>query len=107
MANDRLPRWLAHIYETNPSEIDCSRLQVLLPIYVEHEFDRALRPFSDDQLTAVRIHLDHCPDCREEYEGLREVLALAAEGQLPEPGDLLTHFEDEIKPEQPEPVHHR
>src|SRR3954466_10047968 len=107
MAADRLLQLLSHIYETKPFEIDCSRLQDLLPLYVEREFDQALPPLPDDQLAAVRFHLQQCPDCREEYEGLRALMDLAPDGELPQLDDLMTRFEDEKEVEEREPAHHR
>jgi predicted anti-sigma-YlaC factor YlaD len=102
VVDERLARWLAHIYETSASEIDCSLLQALLPAYVEHTLDLASHPLSDHQLAAVHTHLEHCPDCREEYQGLRKVLILESGGELPELDTILAHFED--KTEQPEPA---
>jgi hypothetical protein len=92
MADERFARWLAHIYETATSEMDCSCLQFLLPAYVEQELGLTSHLLADGQLAAVYTHLEHCPDCMEEYQGLREVVALESDGKLPEPDEILTHL---------------
>lgn len=102
MAHKRLIRWLEQIYATADSELSCDQLQAMLPLYVELEvagqLDRA-------RFSQIRAHLRQCSDCAQEYEGLRSVVELEAEGRLPEVEELLAQFEEaERAPEQMEPV---
>ncbi len=83
------------IYATNESEIDCERLQELLPIYVEVEISGA---DPEKQFPAVHSHLVQCSDCAEEYKGLRQVAKLEARGDLPKAEDSLSQFQEETIP---------
>jgi predicted anti-sigma-YlaC factor YlaD len=95
LAYERLIHWLAQIYATTESEIGCDQLQALLPTYVELEI---VGQSPGNHLPQVSAHLAQCPDCAEEYAGLREVVALEAQGYLPEIEEILAQFE------APEPV---
>jgi len=99
---ERFIRWLAQIYATSESEIGCDQLQALLPTYVELEI---AGQSPGDHLPQVSVHLAQCPDCAEEYAGLQEVIALEAQGCLPEVEELLARFEvPEFVSEQPEAI---
>jgi hypothetical protein len=83
------------IYATNENEIDCERLQELLPIYVEVELSGA---DPNKQFPAVHSHLVQCSDCAEEYKGLRQVVKLAVRGELPKAEESLAQFQEEKVP---------
>jgi hypothetical protein len=103
VADERLTRFLTHIYNTNGAEIDCKRLQALLPAYVDYELSAENgtpgSSISADQLAAAQTHLDQCPDCKEIYQGLCQVVSLAASDNLPEVEDLLADFEERTEHE--------
>ncbi len=102
MTYERLIHWLAQIYATTESEIGCDQLQVLLPIYAELEI---AGQSPENRLPQVSVHLAQCPDCAEEYAGLLEVVALEAQGRLPEVEELLARFEvPEFVSERPEAI---
>jgi hypothetical protein len=102
VAEERFARWLSHVYDVDAPEIDCSSLQLLLPAYIESELGLASQSLAAGEVVAVRIHLEHCPDCREEYQGVRQVVTLELGGELPEVDELLARFAD--PKEQPEPA---
>ncbi len=84
--------WLNQIYATTEPEIDCDNLQALLPAYVDFEVA------GDDpgnRLAQVKAHLAQCPNCAEEYQGLRAVAELEAQGRLPTVEESLAQFETE------------
>ncbi len=85
--------WLEQIYRTDEAEIDCERLQAILPVFVDFEVGGG--NLSAERLAPVRVHLAHCPDCTDEYEGLRSVALLEAEGCLPQVEESLAQFEAE------------
>ena len=92
MNREQFLNWLEQIYTTKDAEIDCDRLQALLPAHVDFEINGENLP--DEQLAGVRTHLAQCPDCAEEYEALRTVALLEAEGGLPDPEESLARFEE-------------
>jgi hypothetical protein len=53
-------------------EVSCDQCFELLDEYVELELAGA---DADAALPGLRNHLDGCPACREEHEGLRELAA--------------------------------
>jgi hypothetical protein len=107
VADKRLNRLLAHVYGTDGTEIDCEEFQVLLPAYVESELNFAPQTLPAEAEKAIHAHLDHCPDCRDEYEGLREVLLLDSDGALPTIEEALMQFGAvDVTPEQPVGVVH-
>jgi hypothetical protein len=80
---------LRHIRETADEELSCTECFELVPGYVELEVaGRA----ADEQIPRLRQHLDRCGVCREEYETLRDLLRLEAEGRLPSVDDLRQSF---------------
>ncbi len=95
MDRRNLVQSVQRIYATNENEIDCERLQELLPIYVEMEISGA---DPDKQFPAVHSHLVQCSGCAEEYQGLRQVVKLNARGGLPEAETSLSQFEEEKVP---------
>ncbi|HEY4689438.1 MAG TPA: hypothetical protein VIK33_09010 [Anaerolineae bacterium] len=84
-------RWLEHIYATGEGEIDCEQLQAVLAVYVDEEI--AGRDLGS-RAAPIRAHLAQCPDCAEEYEGLRAVAELEARGRLPQVEESLAQFEE-------------
>lgn len=97
MNEDQFLHWLHQIFATREKEIDCDRLQSLLPAYVDVEVSGSGALGAEEYFTLVRAHLEQCPDCDEEYRGLRTVMRLAAEDRLPTVDESLTHFDP--KPE--------
>jgi hypothetical protein len=87
--------WLNQVYSTHEAEMDCTRLQELLPAFVD--FEVMGEPPPEGFMAEVRAHLAQCPDCAEEYEGLLAVTRLEAEGRLPEIEDSLSGF-DTLEP---------
>ena len=83
-------QWLEQIYATAEAEIVCEQLQAILTAYVDYEIAGGDPggPFRQ-----ARAHLAQCPDCAEEYEGLRKVAALEARGRLPQVEESLAQFE--------------
>lgn len=70
---------LRHIWDTEDDEISCSECFDLVPPYVDLEIAGRL---SDETLPRLRQHLNQCGACREEYETLRDLARLEAEGRL-------------------------
>lgn len=93
MNREQFLHWLEQIYQTREAEIDCERLQALLPAVVDFEIGGENLPA--ERLAQVRAHLAHCPDCADEYEGLRTVARLEAQGRLPQVEESLAQFEAE------------
>jgi hypothetical protein len=75
---------LRHIRETADEEISCTECFDLVPQYVELE----IAGHATTPLARLRQHLDRCAVCREEYETLRDLARLEAEGRLPSIDDL-------------------
>jgi hypothetical protein len=71
---------LRHIRETADEEISCTECFDLVPQYVELEI---AGQSPETTLPRLRQHLDRCGVCREEYETLRDLVRLEAEGRLP------------------------
>lgn len=103
MSYERLIQLLHHVDATIDSETDCDQLQEHLPDYVELEI-AGQRP--EQLFPGVFAHLRQCPDCAEEYEALKTVASLEAEGNLPEADDILAGLGREKKPapKRTEPV---
>lgn len=76
---------LRHIRETIDDEISCSECFDLVPQYVDLEIAGQA---SDTTLPRLRQHLDRCAVCREEYETLRDLARLEADGRLPSIDEL-------------------
>jgi hypothetical protein len=88
---DQFLHWLGQIYGTTETELDCEQFQAILPAYVEHELAGSA---PEERFAGVGPHLNQCPDCAEEYQGLRAVLELEAQGRLPRAEELLAQFEE-------------
>jgi predicted anti-sigma-YlaC factor YlaD len=93
---ERFLHWLEQIYKTGEAEMDCEALQAVLPAYADFEIGGGKLPA--EQVALVRAHLAHCPDCADEYEGLRAVAQLEAQGGLPQAEEILSTFEAEPAP---------
>lgn len=76
---------LRHIRETADDEISCTECFDLVPQYVDLEIAGQA---ADTALPRLRPHLDRCGVCRDEYETLRDLARLEAEGRLPSIDDL-------------------
>ena len=70
---------------TQDEELSCTDCFDVLPQYVDLEI--AGQP-PDAQVPLFRQHLEQCAVCREEYETLRELARLEAEGRSPSIDDL-------------------
>lgn len=92
MDRERLLKWLDQIYATQEVEFDCERLQSLLPTWVELEAG-GQAALDDERLNQIRAHLAQCPDCAEEYEGLRAIVLLDSQGRLPTVEESLVEIE--------------
>jgi hypothetical protein len=82
------PDWdglLRHIRETADEEISCTECFELLPQYVDLE---VAGQASEATLPRLRQHLDRCAVCRDEYETVRDLARLEAEGRPPSVDDL-------------------
>ena len=89
MDDKKFAHWISQIYETNETEIDCTRLQELLPVYVESEIASEK---SSTQLSQINAHLLQCTDCAEDYEALYQVTKLEAEDPLPQIEESTTRY---------------
>ena len=83
--------WLERIYATAETELDCKEFQALLPAAVDLEIAGQA---ADPYLAQVKAHLAQCPDCAEEYAGLRKVAELEARSRLPKAEDSLKPFQE-------------
>ena len=102
MDSERFIEWLDQIYDTVEAEVDCERLQALLPAYVDFEI---AGNHPADRLPEIKVHLAHCPDCTEEYHALRTVAELDAQHRLPEAEESLARFPDVSAPEHASKTH--
>ena len=85
MTRNQFERLLRLVVRTEDEELSCSACFELLPIYVDLEVSGEA---SDLRLPLFRRHLEQCVVCREEYETVRELARLEAEGRLPSIDDL-------------------
>ena len=76
---------LRHIRETVDEEISCTECFELVPGYVDLEIASQA---GETTMPRLRQHLDRCAVCREEYETLRDLARLEADGRLPSIDDL-------------------
>ena len=90
MNQKALVQSVERIYATAADELDCERLQALLPAYVDLEVGGTAPA---KRFPAVHHHLKQCSDCAEEYAGLKQVVKLEAHGDLPETEEMLKGFE--------------
>jgi hypothetical protein len=83
---ERFYAWLRNIYETRETEISCTECFDLSSRFVELETsgrDAAA------ELPQVKHHFDQCRACRDEYETLRDLVALEKQDNPPSLDDLL------------------
>lgn len=85
MNRSQLERLLRLVARTEDKELTCSECFALLPQSVDLEVAGEV-PSVD--LPLFRPHLEQCGVCREEYETLRELARLEAEGRSPSIDDL-------------------
>jgi predicted anti-sigma-YlaC factor YlaD len=81
----RLERLLRLAARTEAEELSCSECFDVLPQYVDLEIAGET---PDARLPTFRQHLEQCAVCREEYETVRELARLEAEGRSPSIDDL-------------------
>lgn len=80
MTRPDFDRLLRHLCDTEDEEISCTECFDLVPQYVDLEIAGHV---GSTTLPRLRQHLDQCGVCREEYETLRDLRQLEAEGRLP------------------------
>jgi predicted anti-sigma-YlaC factor YlaD len=71
--------WVERIYATRDNELDCTQTQTHLAAYVEAQVEGY--PIAN-RLAGLQAHLYQCPDCREVYEALYDLLEAEAMGEL-------------------------
>jgi hypothetical protein len=76
----QLERLLRLVARTKDEELGCSACFELLPLYVDLEISGE---DPDVRHPLFRDHLEQCAVCREEYEAVRELVRLDAQGRLP------------------------
>jgi predicted anti-sigma-YlaC factor YlaD len=67
----QLAEWLRIVMTTKDHEVDCDAMAELMPSVAEAG---ARGEDIGRLLPHVAVHLDHCPDCREWYETLVELV---------------------------------
>ena len=85
MNRGQLGRLLRLVARTEENELSCSACFDLLPQYVDLE---VAGEAPDARIPLLHPHLEQCAVCREEYQTLRELARLEAEGRLPSTDDL-------------------
>ncbi len=80
MELSQLQDWLWQIYQTEEEEISCSECLDLVSDYVDLEIAGEA---AQEKLPHLKQHLDQCRVCLEEYEVLRDLARLEAEGRAP------------------------
>ncbi len=83
--------WLRRLYATTENEMDCDQFQVCLPALIDCELENG-EP--GKHFAPAMAHALQCPDCAEEYRGLREVARLEVHGRLPQVDEVLSRFEE-------------
>jgi hypothetical protein len=79
----RWRQWLEMVSDTQAEEISCSECLDRVSDYVDLEIAGAA-----ETEPALKQHLRQCRACRDEYEVLRELARLEAEGRPPDIDDL-------------------
>lgn len=101
MNRSKFERWVRQIQETQEEEVSCSDCFDRVSQYVDLvnaggaaaglmpclKLDQQPCPVCRE-LPCLRQHLLQCRVCREEYETLRDLARLEAEGRLPSVEDL-------------------
>jgi len=85
----RLERWVRLIYETQDEESPCSELFDLVAEYVDREMrGEAVAESMPHVKHTLDVCRDQCRACFEEYEVLRSLARLEADGRAPSVDDL-------------------
>jgi hypothetical protein len=84
-----LGRLLRNIAETDDDEISCTECFDLVSQYVDLEVAGTV---SEQTLPGLKQHLQQCGVCREEYEILRDLVRLEAQGRAPSADNLRSSF---------------
>jgi hypothetical protein len=89
----QLKRLLRLVARTEDEELSCDECFELLPQYVDREVSGGAPNVLSGEASNVRLplfrhHVEQCAVCREEYETLRELARLEAEGRPPSIDDL-------------------
>ena len=82
MSTSNFERLLRLAARTEEHELSCTECFDVLPQYVDLEVAGAA---PERRLPLFRQHLEQCAVCREEYETVRELARLEAEGPSPTP----------------------
>lgn len=85
MSSNAFERLLRLVGRTEEHELSCTECFEALPRYVDLEVAGAA---PDRLLPLFRQHLEQCAVCREEYETVRDLARLEAEGRSPSIDDL-------------------
>ena len=85
MSVSKFERLLRLASRTQEQELSCTECFDVLPQYVDLERAGAA---PDRQVPLFPQHLEQCAVCREEYETVRELARLEAEGRSPSIDDL-------------------
>lgn len=89
MERPALRRLLRNIAETDDDEISCAECFDLVSQYVDLEVAGTV---SEQTLPRLKQHLQQCGVCREEYEILKDLVRLEAEGRAPSADNLRSSF---------------
>ena len=84
-----LGRLLRNVAETDDDEISCTECFDLVSQYVDLEVAGTV---SEQTLPGLTQHLQQCGVCREEYEILRDLVRLEAQGRAPSADNLRSSF---------------
>ena len=84
-SNSNLKRWIRRTWKTLDEEISCSECLDLVPQYVDLELAAEQ---AEGLMPLLKHHLDQCTVCWEEYQILRELARMEAEGKPPSIDDL-------------------
>lgn len=85
MERGRFRNWLKNIYETRDEEISCTECFDRVSHFVELETSGG-DPVA--KMPQLKLHLDQCQACRDEYETLRDLARLEARDGAPSLDDL-------------------
>jgi hypothetical protein len=85
VSTNNFERLLRLAARTQEQELSCTECFEILPQYVDLEVAGAA---PERQLPLFRQHLEQCGVCREEYDTVRELARLEAEGRSPSIDDL-------------------
>ncbi len=76
---DQIKNLIQQVINTNTEEIDCDEMVRVLTTYADKLAAGGVIDFSDD--ATIQHHFAMCPECREEFEMIREI---ANEGNFKE-----------------------